>query len=182
MKPTAQGDATNDRVPQALHRVRPWHVILVLCLIPVLLIAKELVFPKRERPQVTSEAIAEARARWREHGPKSYDISIRFHSFNTGDDTFDLEVRDGHVSRAVKNGSIEIVDKKEYWTVDSQLDEIAADIERRDQGGYNVKQNVTIELYAEFDAELGYVRRYEHIIVRNPQNYDWEVTSFRPVE
>lgn len=174
--------AAYPRIPGFLRRVRPWHVLVVLCIVPVVLIAADSMIRKKPPPQVTMQDVDQARRLWESRGPASYDLSIEFSSGYLGATTFDIAVRGGKVTRVLKDGAVEVRDNPEYWTVANQFDVIAKDIATRDAGEFHVRQNVRVELYADFDPELGYTRRFERIAKRSPQNYKWRVTRFQAVD
>jgi hypothetical protein len=153
-----------------------------LCLV---MIVYGLLNPKKEDPQVTRAEYKAALQKWKDSGITSYDTRLTLTGQASNQDSeMILEVRDGRVTKALKNGRPEAKKDEDAWTIESQFRYIADDLAKAENpnNGFGVKQGVRITLHAEFNPKYGYP---EHYLRRahgpSPLHSQWRVQSFTPI-
>ena len=136
---------------------------------------------RRERlPELTRATLTAAEERWAQHGPKSYDLAIQLKGARPG--TFEVEVREGTVTHMTRNGIAPARRETwEVWTVPGMFDTIEADWSKRDDvaQGFATPPGSQLVQLADFDAALGYPKRYYRMIPGTNLDVFWEVTQFR---
>ncbi len=129
-----------------------------------------------ETPHLTAEAYAAAAARWDRQEIDSYDLEVALSGQRS--DRIRINVRDGvPVSLSINGQPIPNVRVWETWTVDGQFAFIGEDIDLLD--GVDTSRNLRV--WAEFDAEKGFPRRYRRIEAAQPET-GWRLVSFKVVE
>jgi hypothetical protein len=118
------------------------------------------------RLQLTSEKLEEARALWREHGPKDYLLTVTKKFGKEGSaDTFKIKVRAGRVMEVRMNGELlrnhvtdEVFppgdDRLQYYSMDRMFVDIERFLEKDAKEG---QKNYNVAL---FDERTGAIRRY----------------------
>jgi hypothetical protein len=133
-------------------------------------------------PRLTREDFEAAQARWKDKAPGSYDLDIVVAGSRPG--TVHVEVRGGAVTAMTRDGVAPSQRRTwDVWTVEGQFDVIALELAaasepEADFGGAKGSQLV---LWAIFDPEYGYPRRYRRVIIGSPQEADWETMRFNPL-
>jgi hypothetical protein len=166
-------------------RVRPAPLVLgialglALALVGVLIVA----FLMRERtPQLTEAAYRDAVARWEARGPADYNLDLEIAGNRPG--KVRVEVRGGQVARMTRDG-VEPKQKRtwEYWTVPGQLDTIGEELEmaRDPAASFDSPAATAMVMWAEFDPEFGYPRRYDRVVLGTSFETHWRVTRFEPL-
>lgn len=124
------------------------------------------------RMQLTPERVAAACQRWREHGPRDYDLDYveRVDTEARGDE-FVVQVRDGKVTAARRNGE---PTTDPVMTVDTMLDFIESALAADQAAG---RSNYTV---ADFDRTDGHPVRYVHRARGTHERLEWRV-RVRPV-
>jgi hypothetical protein len=149
-------------------------------------------------PAITREDLAAAEQKWRQRGPKSYNMDLAIGGRQPG--PVHIEVRDSRVTRMTRDGVTPSQPRTwEYWTVPEQFETIRQDFDSADTpGGFGAAPGTQTMLKAEFDPQYGYPRRYQRFVltskapsqvpfqepVANPAatnlDVDWTVTRFEP--
>lgn len=174
--PAEQAEQRLRRVP-----IRPWHAILALALVPVVLITIHLLRPQEEEPVLTSADLSRHREIWQEKGPESYNLEIVFNTLPLGDTRYYLEVRNGEVETITRDGRESPESNERYWTVGHQFEVIAQDLAAWErQMAVDPQIKYQIRYYAEFDPEYGFIR-YFRKEARGPENFNWRVVDFAPL-
>lgn len=153
-------------------------VVLALGVMLVLAIAAR----RSAAPSVTSEALRAAIARWRQHGPRDYDMVVEVSGAQTG--RYEVRVRDGGPIAGNRDGRPLNRRTATYWTVPGLFDVIQHDLKYVDdpQRGFNAPAGSTVILRAEFDPELGLPRTYQRSILGQSWDIEWQVTEFDRLE
>lgn len=133
-----------------------------------------LAFRGERIPLLTSDALDAAQRRWQKLRPRDYDLDLEITGTRAG--RVHVEVRDGRVHLMQRDGQTPAQSRTwDVWTVDGQFDTIADDQQRATQGETN------LILRGEFDAELGYPRRYQVSNLTARNDYGWRTTRLVPV-
>jgi hypothetical protein len=129
-------------------------------------------------PTVTAADLRAALARWRQQGPRDYDLVVVVSGAQTG--RYEIQVRDGQPIAANREGRPLNRRTASYWTVPGLFDVIQHDLKYVDDPvrGFNAPAGSAVVLRAEFDAELGFPRRYQRSILGQSSDIDWRVTEF----
>ena len=134
---------------------------------------------RRPPPAMTAEDFEAAVARWEANGPANYEMTVEVSGRQSG--TMQVVVKDRMPVSVRREGTPVAEHTWEYWTVDGLFEIIRTDLEGLDQperafGTDDVSQLVQ---QAEFDAELGYPRRYRRAVLTTGDAIEWEVTEFK---
>ena len=141
---------------------------------PIVMIGVIALLPSLSEPTLTREDFDAALAKWKEHGPKTYEMTIDFRGYDTQYD-YQVEVAEGKIARLVKNGAeIPTGSDDKQWSIDAQMELIAKDLEERIAGANNAT------LVAEFHPKYGYPVFYQRQEYGSPVNYKYRITSFTP--
>jgi hypothetical protein len=134
-------------------------------------------------PRLTRERFAEARQQWNAHGPGSYVIDVELGGANEA--TMHVRVRNGQVEAMTYNGLSPKRHTWDHWSIDGQFETIARELEnaQNPEAAHGVSDPSQIVLRAEFDAELGYPRFFERIVMdaerpTGSREIRWKVTRF----
>lgn len=132
-------------------------------------------------PTVTTEDLRAALARWRQHGPRDYDLAVVVSGAQTG--RYEVRVRDGRPIAAQRDGRELNRRTATYWTVPGLFDVIQHDLKYVDdpQRGFNAPPGSTVILRAEFDPDLGLPRSYQRSILGQASDVQWRVAEFQRV-
>ena len=117
-------------------------------------------------------------ARWEANRPADYQMTVEVGGRQTG--TMQVVVKDHEPVRVKREGAAVAEHTWEYWTVDGLFEIIRTDLAGLDQperafGTADVSQLVQ---QAEFDAELGYPRRYRRAVLTTGDSIEWTITEF----
>jgi hypothetical protein len=117
-------------------------------------------------------------ARWKANGPLDYEMEIEVSGRQSG--TMQVVVKD-RMPASITRGGVAIPRHTwDYWTVEGLFEVIRTDLEGLDQperafGTPDVSQLVQ---QAEFDAKLGYPRRYRRAVLSTGEAIEWEILEF----
>lgn len=171
--------------PRARRRVRPAALVLGVLLGLGLVVVVGLVAMLVSRdttPRLTAAAYAAAVARWDANGPASYNLDLDLSGRRPG--KIHVEVRDGEVVHMTRDG---VEPKQErtwyYWTVQGQFDTIGQELEMAQQPAesFESPQATNVVMWAEFDPQYGYPRKYDRVVLGTNFEIHWQVTKFEPV-
>lgn len=157
-------------------------VVLGTAMVLIALLVLAIAARRGAAPTVTTEALRAAIARWRERGPRNYDLVVVTSGRQTG--SYEVQVRDGQPTAAQRNGRDLKRREATYWTVPGLLDVIQHDLKYVDDPvrGFNAPAGSTVILRAEFDPELGLPRTYQRSILGQQSDIEWQLTKFQRVE
>jgi hypothetical protein len=138
----------------------------------------------RDRPPTLGRAeLEQARERWRQNGPASYDLAVRVSGLRAA--VYRVEVRDGVAVSATIDGR-PLRDRRTFatWSVPGMFATMEADVEHVETRAVEaVPRSARLALYGTFHARLGYPQRYHRIEwgeAGTDQETTWEVLSFQP--
>ncbi|MCA9122155.1 MAG: hypothetical protein H6822_36775 [Planctomycetaceae bacterium] len=136
-------------------------------------------------PKLTPEGFREAKVRWGERGPSSYDIEVSVTGRQAA--VYHAEVRNGEVIAAMRDGEVlSRLRTVDTWTVPGMFTTIGSDVanlERHIAGTADVNTPQVL-LRAQFDEQTGLPLRYHRTELRKwGPNIEvmWEVTRYRAV-
>jgi hypothetical protein len=135
---------------------------------------------RRPPPPMSASDYEAAVARWESNRPANYEMELEVSGRQSG--TMYVVVK-GHEPASITRGGVPIPKHSwAYWTVDGLFKVIHTDLEGLDQperafGTPDVSQLVQ---QAEFDAELGYPRRYRRAVLSTGDSIEWEIVEFKP--
>jgi hypothetical protein len=129
-------------------------------------------------PELTDADLTAAQKRWQEKEPVSYDMDIEIRGAQPG--SAHVEVRNRVVTTASRDGKVTPERTWNTWAVPGMFEmlsrdlEIAEDPEKAIQAAPGTKWR----LWAEFDPQLGYPRRYHQIVYGGGPEVYWRVVQF----
>ncbi len=126
---------------------------------------------------LTQERLAEARARWKERGPKSYGLDVDVRGIR-----YRIDVKDGEVVAMTIDGRPAAVSALEHWTVEGMFGFLAEELSnlRRVEAAYGVSNPEDVVLRAAFDPKYGYPARFLRHVLGLDRSVEWQVRSFEP--
>lgn len=146
----------------------------------VAVLALLFVFARGTLPLLTEEALTAAIQRWNERGPKSYRLEISISGERSG--SVQIEVRDGEPVSLVRDGRTPARHTWDFWTVPGQLDAIQGELTGNTQAMFGVPNHAQVIQRAEFDAELGYPRKYQRYVLGKSFETGWEIVKFEALK
>jgi hypothetical protein len=138
------------------------------------------VFVADDMPVLTEAAFQAATEQWQARGPASYDLDVQIGGAQPG--VAHVEVRDGEVAAATRDG-LPLQDwNKDEWTVLGQFEALEREFEfaADPQGEMNAPPGAKISLRCEFDPEYGYPRRFHRYATGGAPEVYWRATRFTP--
>jgi hypothetical protein len=121
-------------------------------------------------PPQTARDFAEAQQRWREHGPRDYDIEVEVSGPQPA--VYRVEVRGGEPVAAFRNGR-PLTQKRTWstWSVPGMFDTQAGDFRHvaRIEAGTADETTPRLSLYGVFHPQYGYPQRYRRIMLGQGQ-------------
>lgn len=152
--------------------------------VAVVALGAVLIFTRAAKAPRLSEAdYRAALERWEQHGPKSYDLDLELSGNRPG--TVHVEVRDGEVTHMMRDG-VEPTQRRTwyYWSVLGMFDTIGEELEMaRDPAvSFHNPAASQMVMWAEFDAALGYPRRYDRVVLGADFEVHWRVTHFVAIQ
>jgi hypothetical protein len=134
---------------------------------------------RRPPPAMSAADFDEAVARWQAGGPENYEMVVEVSGRQNG--TMHVVVTDHKPVSITRSGVSIPTHTWAYWTVEGLFEVIRTDLEGLDQperafGTPDVSQLVQ---QAEFDAELGYPRRYRRAVLSTGDSIEWEIVDFK---
>lgn len=135
-----------------------------------------------DTPPLTLSALEAAQTRWREHGPRDYDLDIQIAGKRAG--RVHIEVRNGEPTAMTRDGLVPSQPRTwSMWTVEGQFDmiRIEFDAAANPAKGFGTASGAQIIQRARFDQELGYPLRYERFVMGTDHDLDidWRVVHFQ---
>jgi uncharacterized protein DUF6174 len=133
---------------------------------------------RRPPPPMTRADFEAAVARWQQHGPKDYSMTVELGGRQSG--TMAVTVRNREPISVKRDGVPTPERTWPYWTIDGLFEIIRQDLEGLDQPerAFGVNDVSQLVQQAEFDAELGYPRRYRRAVKTTGDAIEWEITDF----
>ena len=179
-QPAADGPETLKALRQGRSRLQNIvRGVVVGSLVGLIGIIGVMVFINRgQLPLMKAGEFEAAEARWNQRGPASYDMDLEGNFDLKG--RLHVEVRKGTVSAMTLDGQPEPPRLWEYYSVPGLFGIIRDDL-KRNEASAATPENAVIQ-QAEFDAELGFPRRYQRSGASAGQGGDWRVVNFRAVK
>lgn len=153
----------------------------ILTLITALIVSVALY--RDPLPLLTAESLAAAESRWREAGPKSYQLSVEIRGRQPG--VVEMTVRDGEVTEMTRDGRAPEQRRTwSAWTVPSQFDMLHLELvhEQNSEQGFGAPPGSQAIVKAEFDPRFGYPRRVRRQVLGANLDMEWRVTRFAPLD
>jgi hypothetical protein len=131
-------------------------------------------------PELTEKLLDAAMTRWEEKGPASYDLDLEIAGRQPG--IVHLEVRDGEVTVANRDGRPTPERTWDEWSIPGQFDTLIRELEMAadPQGEMNAPRGARIWLRAAFDPQFGYPRKFHRYASGGAIEMSWRTTSFTP--
>lgn len=176
-----------ERVPIGDHRLAAARRVLAYGLAIlfgplVLLVSWTIVSRARSLPPLERAGFEAARQTWAQTAPADYDIEVVVEGRQPA--TYRVEVRDGEVRVALRNG-LPLTQPRTMgtWSVPGMFGTIEIDLDNVEQSEREADRATTTRLLlrARFDSHYGYPARYHRIeLVRQGVNPEvsWTVTKF----
>jgi hypothetical protein len=163
-------------------RLRPLILGLVVGMLAAGILALIVLFflVRGTTPLVTEAALAAASERWQQRGPKSYRLELMVSGARGG--PVEIEVRDGEPVSLLRDGRTPARHTWYFWTVPGQLEAIELELTGDPRAMFGVPDRSHVILRAEFDAELGYPRKYQRQVLGKSLETGWEVHRFQPLD
>lgn len=150
-------------------------------LITVVALTAVLLATRSRTPSLTEEALQNAIARWDARELRDYDLDVELGGNRPG--AIHVEVRDGQVTRMTRDG-VEPRQKRTWavWSVPGMFDTLAQELDnaRRPADAFQSQSASQMVLWAEFDPEWGYPRKYDRVVLGADFEVHWTVTRFLP--
>ena len=142
------------------------------------LIVFALTAVRRPPPAMTRSDFEAAIERWQQGGPHDYSMTVQLSGRQSG--TMDVVVRNGQPISVQRNEVLTPERTWAYWTVDGLFEIIREDLEGLDQPerAFGVSDVTQLVQQAEFDADLGYPRRYRRAVQTTGDSIEWEIVRF----
>lgn len=132
---------------------------------------------RRPGEPLTDELLAAARARWQEHGPRSYDLEVSVSGAQEGEHR--IEVRAGRVTKMTTGGAPVREGAWKYWSVEGMFRFLEGELDNRERAA-EVFGTTDVELRVVFDPTYGYPERFLRHVMGQSRSVEWNVRSFRP--
>jgi hypothetical protein len=166
----------------AKHRLtrRPWFAAVLFFVAVVALLATWKRFGPG-LPQISPADLDAAQKRWQAAGVHDYDLTVELAGRQTG--KLQIQVRNDEPISLVRNGaSLREPRTWQPWTVPGMFDTLTTDFENAAKPAEKYgSPDVRVVLRAEFDADLGYPKRYLQQVFGRMDDLSWTVTEFRRV-
>ncbi len=163
-------------------RGRPRAKVIVFAavsfVIAVAAIAAALQYFVAERlPELTEATLEKAIAQWDKSGPASYDMEIELRGARPGQ--VHVEVREREVAAETRDGRVPGRWTWKTWSVPGMFDTLSQDLQIAENPEQQIQAAAGTKwrLRCEFDAQLGYPRRYHRLVTGGPEVF-WQVTKF----
>ena len=179
--------SNSEHLPSPRRRLRASDVVLGAAagaLVTFVAIVVVVVLSRRHTaPPLTAAALADAQQRWQKNGPADYGMDL----IVTGRQAshYHVEVQAGQPSRVLRNDQPTTSRTWHYWTVPGLFEVLEHDMDCSDDPtrGFGARRGSQAVLRAVFDAELGYPRKFERLILGEPHlDMTWQITRFERVD
>jgi hypothetical protein len=135
-----------------------------------------LLFVRDSLPRITPADFTAARQRWAAHGPQNYDLKLELTGNQSGQVL--VEVRDGKPQRVDRQGGNPPPERTwDSWTVPGLLDVVELELDRAGDAA-DKPEAAPVIVRGEFDAEVGYPRRFRRTTLGEGVEIGWRVLSF----
>jgi hypothetical protein len=161
---------------------------VLLALLAAVAVAVPLVVNLRQ--QLRPEQLAQARARWREHGPRSYDLEYTVaHNRDPQPERFLVLVRHGRIVLAAADGEVVRLAPAVGLAAGLPAAAFASDAGRDVEAVFaHIEEVLNAEIAtgrrnyvtALFDARDGYPRRFVHRVRGGSQREEWNLLLSPP--
>jgi Family of unknown function (DUF6174) len=133
---------------------------------------------RRPPPPLTQADFEAATKRWLEFAPSNYLMTVVLSGRQSG--TMAVTVNGDRPISVVRNGVTTPERTWEYWTVEGLFEIIREDLQGLDQPerAFGVKDTSQLVQQAEFDAALGYPRRYRRAVLTTGDAIEWDIVRF----
>jgi hypothetical protein len=129
--------------------------------------------------ELTAENLAAARARWQAAGIHSYDATLQIKQPGMETDTYAVSVRDGNITRLLRNGRPAVVFEPENYTITGLFGILEQDLDGK---GKTFGQSAAdVMLRVRFDEQTGLIRRYLRVIGGTGKSSELTLLDFTPV-
>jgi hypothetical protein len=117
-------------------------------------------FLAERTPELSQMALQAALERWQANGPESYDLDVQIGGVQPG--VAHVEVRNGAVTVATRDGRPLDDWNRDEWTIPSQFEMLEREFEFQEdpQSEMGAPPGAKLWLRCEFDPKLGYPRRF----------------------
>jgi hypothetical protein len=155
-------------------------VLASLALVIVGVVLALQFFVVERLPELTDAELAAAKKRWQENEPVSYDMDIQILGAQPG--SAHVKVRNRVVTAATRNGKDTPERTWSTWTVPGMFEMLSRDLEIAEdpQKAIEAAPGTKWRLWAEFDPQFGYPRRYHQIVYGGGPEVYWKVVQFTP--
>lgn len=130
-------------------------------------------------PALTFESLEAARERWQKNGPADYRLDVSVAGRQPS--RYHVEVSGGKATEVLRNDRPLARRNWPYWTVPGLFDVIEHDIDCSDDPtrGFGARPGSKAVLRAEFDSHIGFPRKFERLILGEPElDMTWDVIRF----
>lgn len=134
------------------------------------------VFVADKTPALTQEAVQTALEQWEAVGPKSYDLDVEIGGAQPG--VAHVEVRDGEVKVATRDGLPLQEWNKDEWSIPGQFEALERELQLAEdpQAEMQAPPGARVWLRCEFDPEYGYPRRYHRYATGGAPEVYWRTS------
>lgn len=144
--------------------------IFLVGVVAILSVPVVYVMTRGSGEPLTAERLDEAKALWKEHGPKSYvlDVDVR-------DAHHHVEVKDGEVVSMTTDGREAEQRIREYWTVEGMFRSLSEEISnlKRPDAAFGVSDPADVTLRAQFDERYGYPVTFLRHVQGQTRSVEW---------
>jgi hypothetical protein len=165
------------RPPRRLRRIAISIGCIVLGIVGGLVVFA-LTSMRRPPPTMSAAGFESAIERWKQNRPPDYRMTVEVGGRQVG--TMHVVVKNHTPVKVLRGDTLVPEHTWRYWTVGGLFEIIRTDLEGLDQperafGTADVSQLVQ---QAEFDADLGYPRRYRRAVLSTGDSIEWTNTEF----
>jgi Family of unknown function (DUF6174) len=128
-------------------------------------------------PLLTQSELNDAKKRWQEHGPVSYDMDIELRGAQPG--SVQISVRNRVVTAETRDERVPKEHTWDTWSMPGMFNTLETDMEiaENPEQAIQAAPGTKWELRCEFDPEFGIPRSYHRVASGGPEVY-WRVKHF----
>lgn len=151
-------------------------VVLAFAVIAALL----QIFVAERIPELTATSLDEAKTRWQQSDPASYDMDIELRGARPGQ--IHIEVRDGKVTATTRDNYVPPAHTWNVWSVPGQFETLERELQLAEDPEHEMRleAGTRLRLRCEFDNHYGYPRVYHRQVSGGGPEVYWRVTKFAP--
>ena len=174
----SNSEVASAELPQRLSRRSVLFVLGALAFAIFSLVLSLEFFVVERIPALTEAALTEAKKRWLQNGPLSYDMDIDLRGAQPGNIV--VNVRKRVVMAETRDGKVPKEHTWETWSVPGLFNTIETDMEiaENPEQAIQAAPGTKWTLRCEFDPKLGIPLRYHRMVTGGPEVY-WRVTRFQ---